>query len=67
MNIKSMGKLVDYLRSVPEWDGRIDACFDGYIFIEDHEEQLNSDTLYELGFLYDRLNDWYSFEEDRGV
>lgn len=67
MNRKSMGELIDYLRTVPKWHDEIGACFDGYIFVQDDEELLDSDKLYEIGFVYDKQNNWYAFDADRGV
>lgn len=67
MNLREIGALVDYLRTVPDHSGDIGACFDGYIFVQDDGDDLDSDRMYELGFTWDRHERWYAFDADRGV
>jgi len=66
MNVKEMGALIDYLRTVNH-DCIINACYDGYIFVQDDSWNLDSDIMFNLGFVWDRENDWYAFDADRGV
>lgn len=70
MKIEKVKGLMQYLDTLPsevtKWFELV-ACFDGYIALQCEVDEVDEDRMFELGFTLEGANDWYSFDEDRGV
>lgn len=70
MKLAKVKQLVAYIDTLPEertkWFDLV-ACFDGYIALQCERDEVDDDVMFELGYTWDDDNDWYSFDEDRGV
>lgn len=70
MKIEKVRKLTEYLDTLPitttKWFELV-ACFDGYIALQCERDEVDVDVMFGLGYTWDHDNDWYSFDEDRGV